>query len=189
MDFYPIAQSAFEGLAAVGVGAALALARAALKQAQAKWHFVVSQTMQDNITADITAAVDTGIGWGRAKLASGQMALEHVSTGNPIIDQMAQAGMNMLSDQAKTSGITTDDIARRIVAGIGHALGNDPGVPSVAVPSSLAEVHTATVRALLGGENVKTSPIDPGAAPNATGTSATSAAMTAVGTATAGATT
>jgi hypothetical protein len=136
MDLHQAAQAAFNIAASVSLPAALALFGWSLRQAKARWHFAMSQQTQDRVEAEISDVVTAGVGWGRAKLASGQMSLEHVTTGNQHIDQIAQAALNMLSDQAKDSGITTDDIARRIVGGLGHVLGEDASVPTIAAPDS-----------------------------------------------------
>jgi hypothetical protein len=134
MDLNFLAQSAYQVVTDAALPSALAVAAYGLRQAQARWKFNVSQKLQDGVTTDIAAVVNLCVGWGRAKLASGEMQLGHVTTGNALIDQMATAGLAMLSANAKASGITADDLARHIVGGIGHALGNDPNVPTVAVP-------------------------------------------------------
>ena len=147
MDLHQVAQEAFQVVATASLPVALALLGWAMRQAQARWHFTMSEKVQAAAGADITAAVNMGIGWGRARLASGEMSLDHVSFGNVFVDQLATAAMTMLSKNIQDSGITTDDIAHRIVAGIGHALGDDPSVPSVKV---LPAVGTATDVSALG---------------------------------------
>nr|WP_294550040.1 hypothetical protein [uncultured Rhodopila sp.] len=150
MDLNPIVQDAFQVVALALLPSILTLLGFGLRQLQARWKFTVSQQLQDAIASDIASVVNTGIGWGRAKLASGEMQLTHVTTGNPFIDQIATAGLAMLSANARASGISADDLARRIVGGIGHAVGNDPSVPTIA-PAPVLAPESATSGAASAG--------------------------------------
>jgi hypothetical protein len=152
MDLNPIVQDAFQVVALALLPSILTLAGFGLRQAQARWKFTVSQQLQDAITEEVASIVNIGIGWGRAKLASGEMQLTHVTTGNPFIDQIATAGLAMLSANARASGISADDLARRIVGGIGHAVGNDPNVPTIAL-APIATPDSATNGAASSGAN------------------------------------
>ena len=131
MDLNPILQNLFQIVASVLAPVLVLLLHAGLRYVRTRWKFSMSQQTQAAIEHEINSVVGVGVGWGRAKLASGAMGLGHVTTGNPHIDQISTAMLAMLSAEAKASDISADDLSRRIVAGIGHALGDDPMVPSV----------------------------------------------------------
>lgn len=145
MNIQDLVNHAFDVTASAALPLLLAVLAWAIRVSQARWHFTMSQQTEAAIDRELGIVVDMGIGWGRAKLAAGQMGLNHVTTGNEHIDQIANAAFGMLSEEAKLSGITSDDLARRIVAGIGHVLGNDPSVKTIGVPAPVVPVPETLV--------------------------------------------
>ena len=143
MDLNPLVQSAGSILLSVLAAVALMLAKQALGLIQQRLHMTLSARTQDRILTEVAAVVSTGTGMARAKLAAGFMPLSDVHTGSDSINIVAQSLFAALSNEAKASGIGPDDIARMIVGGLGHALGQDPSVPSIAAPTPPAAPEPA----------------------------------------------
>jgi hypothetical protein len=109
--------------------------------------------------AVIENAVAAGAGVLRAKLATGEMKLPDLSLGNAHVDQAAQTALDVAGAVGAATNLTKDQIAARIVGMVGHALGDDPAVPSVApvappntlVASAGAVAKLAILGVVLGG--------------------------------------
>jgi hypothetical protein len=68
----------------------------------------------------------------RAKLAAGVVQPIDVKLGNPHVEDAVTAALSIVDASAAAAGVTRQSIANQIVASVGHALGNDPTVPTVA---------------------------------------------------------
>ncbi len=134
MDLNPLVQSAGGLVLSVLAAVAILLARQALGLIQQRLHITLSARTRARILSDVDGIVYTGTGMARAKLAAGFMTLSDVHTGSDSINIIAQSVFAALSAEAKASGINPDDVARMIVGTLGHALGDDPAVPSIAPP-------------------------------------------------------
>ncbi|WP_428485926.1 hypothetical protein [Rhodopila sp.] len=145
MDLNPILQFVIGVAAAAIVPVAALLAGRALRLAQARLHLALSARDQ----AAVMAAVSTGAGLMRARLATGAISLPDVHLGSAAVDQAASVAMNLITTSASASGLTQEDIAQRIVGSLGHALGEDPTVPSIA---SLPPPPPAAVAAVVVNE-------------------------------------
>lgn len=132
MDLNPLVQSAGSIVLSVLAAVALMLAKQLLGLIQQRLRLTLSDQTQGRILNEVGTVVAIGVGMARAKLAAGFMPLADVHTGSDSINVIAQALFGALSAEAKASGIKPDDITRMIVGGIGHALGDDPSVPSIA---------------------------------------------------------
>lgn len=131
IDLTPLVQGAVVVAAIVVPPLALLLWRRGLILAEKKFHFQLDA--KDEATVEM--AIGAGAGMIRADLASAQISPVQVSLGSPSIDQAVSAAMNIAASAGSASGITRDEIATRIVGAVGHALGDDPTVPSAPVAS------------------------------------------------------
>lgn len=127
MDLNFLAQQGLDIAGMVAVPVSLMLARRALVLAEARFHFTLSAANE----AKLEAAIAAGAGIVRADLASGKIALPDVAVSSPAIDAAAIAAMNVLGAAIDALGITKEGIAAAIVGAVGHALAEDPTVPSV----------------------------------------------------------
>ena len=139
MDLTPIANLVMSVAAATIVPIAGLLVHKGISVAQARLHLQLSAADQ----AVIDTAVSTGAGLLRAKLVNGTMALPDVSLGNPHVDQAAQFALDVAEKSAWSTGVTRDDLAKRIIGAVGHALGQDPSVPSVLIPEATPATRPA----------------------------------------------
>ena len=146
VDFSPLLNDALEVVALVAVPVAGLLVHAAIGVANKRLHLDISAADE----ASIGTAVQAGAGLLRAKLVSGEMTLPQVTLGSPHVDQAAILAINLAQSAFSASGLTKEGIAARIVAATGHALGEDPQVPSVASPAGALAKVAAIVALLLG---------------------------------------
>lgn len=128
MDLSPIVTDAISVVSLVLVPIAGLLANKAISVAEKKFGLQVSQADE----AAIDKAVSAGAGMLRAKLATGQMALPEVIFGNKHVEEVAETALDIAGAAGNATNITKAEIAARIVGAVGHALGEDPGVTSVA---------------------------------------------------------
>ena len=127
MDLNPLLQ-AIDGVAVlVVVPIAGILARRGIALMQDKLHIAVSSQDQ----AVVMQAVDAAAGVVRAKLATGAMTIGDVHLGSPHIDAVANAALDMVEAGAAGSKLDKEDVAHMIVGAVGHALGDDPTVPTL----------------------------------------------------------
>jgi hypothetical protein len=105
------------------------VARRMLKLAETRLQLQVSAQTE----AELGVAIDTASGLLRAKLATGQMTLGDLRTGNPHVDAAVTTVLNVADKAVAVSGITKQEVADRVLGAVGHALGEDPTVPSIAV--------------------------------------------------------
>ncbi len=139
IDLTPLAQFVAGIAAACAVPTAGFLAQRALSVAQTRLHLTLSRQDQ----AAIQNAVNAGAGIIRAKLASGTVSLSDLTTGNPHIDNAAQFAVNLIDATVDQPTVNRQQVADSIIAMIGHYLGDDPGVPSVAAAPAAVTVPAA----------------------------------------------
>ena len=132
MDLDAIANLTLSVAGMVVVPVATLVAHRLVGLAQKKLHLQVSIETQRQIDAAVTA----GAGVIRAKLANGHVTLPDLAVGNPHIDQAAGYALDIAGTAAMSAGVTKDDVAKAIIGAVGHALGDDPSVPSVAAVSA-----------------------------------------------------
>ena len=128
MDLNPLVNAVFDIAASAAVPCAYVLISRFATVLEAKLN-VTLDAEDEKALAD---AVGVGVGLLRAKLASGQMALGDIHLSNPHVDAAATIVVNGASAIAERLDMKKADIAQRIVASLGHMLGDDPTVPSVA---------------------------------------------------------
>lgn len=147
MDFNPIVSGIGGVFSLVVIPIAGLLVNKAINVAQSKFGLQVSQAD----VAAVDSAVSAGVGMLRAKLVTGQMALPDVIFGNKHVDEVSQIALDIAGAAANATNITKAEIAGRIVGAVGHALGEDPSVPSVATNAAQGPVKVALLAILLGG--------------------------------------
>ena len=143
MDVNPILNAALDIVLLVSAPVAVMLARAGIRVLRDKLHLDISAADE----AALETAVQTGAGVLRADLATGKITLPDIQLGGPHVERAAQIAMNIAGQVAASSNLTKNDIAARIVASLGHALGDDPQVPSVAPPDPPSPVAVALAKA------------------------------------------
>ena len=130
MDISPILNDALQIVALLVVPLAAILGSWGMQILSAR----LGIRLDEKDAAAVQNAVSVGAGMIRAKLAAGTVAPIDLHTGNAHVDDAAEAAMAIVDASVEASGVTRQSIADQIVASVGHALGNDPTVPSVPVP-------------------------------------------------------
>jgi hypothetical protein len=133
MDFTPFMNFAVGTTILVFTPVAYMVASKIEALAKEKLNITLTQQEQD----EIDRAIDVGVGALRANLVAGHMALSDIHVSNPHVDEAASKALDILYDVAAASHLNKEDIAHMIVGQLGHYLGDDPQVPTIApVPST-----------------------------------------------------
>ena len=127
MDLSPILNDGVQIAAILVVPLAGILAGCIIQIANAR----LGLHLTDQENAAVEHAVAVGAGMIRAKLAAGVIAPIDITTGNVHVDAAANAAITIVDASIRASGVTKQSVADQIVGAVGHALGNDPTVPSV----------------------------------------------------------
>lgn len=130
MDLNTALQGALSLALTIGTPIAMILAKRAIALAETRLHLTVSAANETKILQ----AVNVGAGMITAKLAAGQMTLPDVHMGNEHVASAVTMALDIAGAAGVQAGLTRDVLAAQIVGAVGHALGEDPTVPTVPAP-------------------------------------------------------
>jgi hypothetical protein len=87
--------------------------------------------LTDQQRAVVLGAADTVSGVILARIGAGSMSRADLVPGNPAVHAIATASVQAIPDAATALQITGPDLARIAVGKVGHALAEDPTVPTI----------------------------------------------------------